>query len=157
MNIYLACTVRGDRGGLASARAIAAAAARHGHVVLTAHLLDDGVEAAESVLTEREVFERDLAWLGSAELLIAEASGSSYGVGFEVGYVLGRADRSGQRVLLLYDAARGTSVSRLIAGNSHGCCATHSYRDPDDLARILEKFFSELPAASAQLEKLPCW
>jgi len=68
-----------------------------GHVVLTAHLLEDNVETAESSLTEREVFERDMRWLNDADLLIAEASGSSYGVGFEVGYVLGRSDVTDQR------------------------------------------------------------
>lgn len=152
MNIYLACTVRGDRGGLAAARAIADAAERHGHTVVTRHLLADDVEAAESALTERQVFERDLAWLDSADLLIAEASGSSYGVGFEVGYMLGRADRSGQRVLLLYDTARGASVSRLIAGNSHGSCTTYPYRDAEDLLRFVETFLLKLPAASGQEE-----
>ena len=50
-------------------------------------------------------------------MLVAEASGSSYGVGFEVGYVLGRAQASGQRVVLLYDTARRDKVSRLITGN----------------------------------------
>ena len=75
-----------------------------GHTVLTRHLLDDNVDSAESILTEREVFARDMQWLNGADLLIAEASGSSYGVGFEVGYVLGRSDITDQRVLLLYDA-----------------------------------------------------
>lgn len=151
MNIYLACTVRGDRRGLAAARAIADAAERHGHTVVTRHLLADDVEVAESVLTERQVFERDLAWLDSADLLIAEASGSSYGVGFEVGYVLGRADRTGQRVLLLYDTARGASISRLIAGNSHGFCTTYPYRDAEDLLRFVDTFLLKLPASSFQL------
>jgi len=146
MNVYLACTVRGDRGGLAAARAIADAVERHGHTVITRHLLADDVERAESALTERQVFERDIAWLDSSELLIAEASGSSYGVGFEAGYVLGRAERTGQRVLLLYDAARGASVSRLIAGNSHRFCTTYPYRNAEDLLRFVEAYLVELPA-----------
>ena len=146
MNIYLACTVRGDRGGLAAARAIADAAERDGHTVVTRHLLADDVEAAESALTARAVFERDLGWLDSADVLIAEASGSSYGVGFEVGYVLGRAHRTGQRVLLLYDVARGGSVSRLIAGNSHEFCTTYPYRDAADLLGFMDTFLSTLAA-----------
>src|SRR4051812_46746228 len=72
MNIYLACTVRGDRCGLTGARALADIFERSGHIVLTRHLLDDGVDAAESALTEREVFERDMHWLNTADLLIAE-------------------------------------------------------------------------------------
>ena len=47
--------------------------------------------------------------------------------------MLGRADAREQRVLLLYDAARRHSVSRLIAGNVHPRCTTYAYRDADDL------------------------
>ena len=64
------------------------------------------METAESTDHRAEVFRRDLEWLTACDVLVAEASGSSYGVGFEVGYVLGRAQASGQRVVLLYDTAR---------------------------------------------------
>ena len=144
MNIYLACTVRGDRCGVAAARVLSDAAERHGHAVLTKHLLGDDADASESALTERTVFERDLRWLERADLLIAEASGSSYGVGFEVGYVLGRADRTRQRVLVLYDHARRARVSRLIAGSSHPACTTYAYRDEADLAEYVETFLAEM-------------
>ena len=73
--------------------------------MLTSHLLEDGVEQAESALSEREVYERDRRWLDACDAIVAEASGSSYGVGFEVGYVTGRAASSGQRIFVLYDAA----------------------------------------------------
>ena len=140
MNIYLACTVRGDRTAVAGLRAAADALEAQGHTILTRHLLSDDVETAESLLGEQDVFERDLRWLGDADLLVAEASGSSFGVGFEVGYVLGRAELTGQRVLLLYDAARRDRVSRLIAGNCHERCTTCAYRDPDDLLRVVQAF-----------------
>jgi hypothetical protein len=86
-----------------------------------------------------------MEWLHHADLLIAEASGSSYGVGFEVGYVLGRAERSGQRVLLLYDAARRGRVSRLISGNAHPHCTTFAYQDPADLERVVQAFLAPVP------------
>ena len=142
VNIYLACTVRGDRGAVIVARALADALEWMGHTILTGHLLEDDVEGAEAVLTERAVFERDMRWLDAADMLIAEASGSSYGVGFEVGYVLGRSDVTGQRVLLLYDAARRPLVSRLIAGNVHPNCTTYSYRDADDLLQFVRTFLA---------------
>ena len=145
MNIYLACTVRGDRGAISAARALADTLESLGHRVLTRHLLDDDVETAEGALLEREVFERDVRWLDSADLLIAEASGSSYGVGFEVGYVLGRSASTGQRVLLLYDEARRPLVSRLIAGNSHPHCTTYAYRDSTDLLRFTRIFMAPVP------------
>jgi nucleoside 2-deoxyribosyltransferase len=143
MTIYLACTVRGDRGGVAAGRAICERLQHHGHEVLTTHLLRDDVETAESQLTERDVFERDLDWLSQCDVLVAEASGSSYGVGFEVGYVLGRAAQTGQRVVLLYNTERRHAVSRLITGNSDAACTTLAYSSIDELAGLIDQRFAE--------------
>jgi hypothetical protein len=142
MRIYLACTVRGDRGGVAAGRAICERLRLHGHDVLTAHLLDDNVETAESQLTEEAVFRRDLDWLSSCDVLVAEASGSSFGVGFEVGYVLAAAGRTGQRVVLLYDRARAASVSRLAVGNVHPACATFGYTSVDEVLAFIDQRFA---------------
>jgi len=136
VTIYLACTVRGNRAGVTAARTIAARLERHGHHVLTRHLLRDDVDDLEAGRTEQAVFERDVKWLDACDALVAEASGSSYGVGFEVGYVMARAATTGQRVFLLYDAARRSSVSRLVAGNNDSHCTTYAY---DSLA-ALERF-----------------
>ena len=139
MKIYLACTVRGDRGGVLAGRAICARLQHHGHEVLTTHLLADDVEAVESRLTAGDVYRRDLAWLTSCDVLVAEASGSSYGVGFEVGYVLGRAQASGQRVVLLYDAARRDKVSRLVSGNCDERCTTFEYGSIEELTTFVDR------------------
>ena len=136
MKIYLACTVRGDRAGVTAARTIAARLEHHGHHVLTSHLLRDDVDDLEANVTEQAVFERDVRWLDACDALVAEASGSSYGVGFEVGYVMARAATTGQRVFLLYNAAKRSEVSRLVAGNNDRHCTTYAY---DSLA-ALERF-----------------
>jgi 2'-deoxynucleoside 5'-phosphate N-hydrolase len=146
MQVYLACTVRGDRGAVESLRALVRSLETAGHTVLTKHLLDDNVESAESMLTERRVYERDIEWLDACDILIADASGSSFGVGFEVGYVLGRADRTNQRVLLLYRGDRRDRISRMIVGNAHPRCRTLAYRDAADLsARVLNDLISPSP------------
>jgi NAD(P)-dependent dehydrogenase (short-subunit alcohol dehydrogenase family) len=142
VRIYLACTVRGDRGGVAAGRAICERLRHHGHDVITAHLLDDNVETAESQLTEDAVFRRDLEWLSTCDALVAEASGSSFGVGFEVGYVLARSDRTGQRVMLLYDRARAGHVSRLLVGNVHPACTTVAYDSVDELVALIDQRFA---------------
>lgn len=139
MKIYLACTVRGDRGGVAAGRALAARLTELGHDVLTTHLLADDVEEAEGRLTAEDVYRRDLAWLSACDVLIAEASGSSYGVGFEVGYVLGRAEQNDQRVILLYDHGRRFVVSRLIAGNCDPRCATYGYGSIAEMVAFVER------------------
>ena len=142
MKVYLACTVRGDRGGVAAGRAICERLQRAGHDVLTTHLLADNVETAEAALTERQVYERDLDWLTTCDVLVAEASGSSYGVGFEVGYVLGRASVSGQRVVLLYDRGRRGAISRLITGNCDAACTTFGYGSIDELTAFIDRQFA---------------
>jgi nucleoside 2-deoxyribosyltransferase len=141
MQIYLACTVRGDRGAVEGLRALVAALESAGHTILTKHLLDDNVETAESALTERQVYERDIEWLEACDVLIADGSGSSFGVGFEVGYVLGRTDRTDQRVVLLYRADRRDKVSRLIVGNAHPRCTVVAY---DNAAQLSEAISARL-------------
>jgi hypothetical protein len=140
VRIYLACTVRGDRGGVLAARAICGCLQRHGHEVLTTHLLTDDANDAEAALTEEQVYRRDLEWLAQCEVLVAEASGSTYGVGFEVGYVLAQADRTGQRVLLLYDRNRRHAISRLITGNRDVNCTTFGYGSVEELTAFMERY-----------------
>jgi nucleoside 2-deoxyribosyltransferase len=137
----LACTVRGSRSGVVAARLIADRLRALGHEVLTSHLLEDGVEQAESALSEREVFERDRRWLEACDALVAEASGSSYGVGFEVGYVTGRAAIAGQRILVLYDAKRRGQVSRLVSGYSDEHGAACAYESMDDVRAFIDAHF----------------
>ena len=141
MTIYLACTVRGDRGGVAAGRAIAERLQQLGHDVLTTHLLADDVNEAESKLAEEDVYRRDLDWLSQCDVLVAEASGSTYGVGFEVGYVLGRSAVTGQQVVLLYDRNRRQAISRLIVGNCDNACATFGYETIDELLAFIEQRF----------------
>jgi 2'-deoxynucleoside 5'-phosphate N-hydrolase len=133
MNIYLACTVRGDRDAIHALRRLADDLEAAGHVVLTRHLLEDEVDVAEAALSERQVYERDIEWLNAAEVLIADASGSSFGVGFEVGWVLANSGRTSQRVLLLYRADRRDRISRLIVGNAHPNCTVLPYSDATEL------------------------
>ena len=122
MRIYLGCTVRGDRSALDMARYIGRRLQELGHEILTTHLLLDDVEGAERSHSDREIFERDVAWVESCDILVAEASGSSYGVGFEVGYLLGRAPHTGQRAFVFYHRDRHDAISRLVSGltNEHG-------------------------------------
>jgi nucleoside 2-deoxyribosyltransferase len=142
MRIYLAVTVRGNRETLAAARALAGRLERHGHEILTRHLLDDDVDSQEASLDERAVFDRDLGWLNACDALVAEASGSSFGVGFEVGYVLARAAQTGQRVYLLYDEAYRSRISRMIPGAAHPACTALGYRTAEDLTAFVDEHFA---------------
>jgi nucleoside 2-deoxyribosyltransferase len=139
MRIYLACTVRGDRGTVAAARHIHDRLVQLGHEVLTSHLLRDDVDELESHVTAAHVFARDVEWLVAADVLVAEATGSSFGVGFEVGYVLGRAAESGQRAYVLYHADRQAAISRMISGLSHQHATSLAYHTLADIDAFLDE------------------
>jgi len=139
VNIYLGCTVRGDRSTLDVVRHMARRLQAAGHVVLTTHLLEDDVEGDERARSSQEVYERDLAWVESCDILIAEASGSSYGVGFEVGYLLGRAPQSGQRAYVFYRRDRHDTVSRLISGLTNACGRVYPYSSTADVDAALRE------------------
>lgn len=95
-------------------------------------------------MSEAEVYQRDIRWLDTCDVLVAEASGSSYGVGFEVGYITGRAAHSGQRVCLLYDASRKDDVSRLVSGNASSACRTLAYATLDEVAAFVDREFGAI-------------
>lgn len=137
MKIYLGCTVRGDRSALDVARHISLRLEQRGHTILTTHLLLDDVEGVERALADQEVYLRDVAWLDACDVLVAEASGSSYGVGFEVGYVVGRAPRTGQRAIVLYRRDRHDAVSRLISGLTGDHVRVFPYDSLDDVDAAL--------------------
>jgi hypothetical protein len=134
---------------VAAARRIASCLSALGHDALTSHLLRDDVEEAESAVGDGEVFARVLAWLESCGVLIAEASGSSYGVGFEIGYVTGRARATGQRVCVFYDAAVPNRVSAVVTGYHGAFGEAVGYASLDDLdAMVRERFSGSRPAAT---------
>lgn len=138
MRVYLGCTVRGDRGALQAARHLGRRLQERGHEVLTTHLLLDDVEGVEQVHSNRDIYARDVDWLEACDILVAEASGSSYGVGFEVGYVLGRAPRTGQRAYVFYRRDRHDAISRLISGLSGGFGRAFPYSTPAELDAAID-------------------
>ena len=143
MRIYLACTVRGDRSGVEAARQVADRLTALGHEILTGHLLRDDVDDVEASVGNTEVFERDLRWLNACDVLVAEASGSTYGDGFGVGYIAGRAPHTGQRAIVLYDARREATVSRMLSGSGAGLLAggtvTLAYRSAEEASAFVER------------------
>jgi hypothetical protein len=130
MKIYFGCTVMGDRSTLETARRIVRQLEDLDHEVLTRHLVDDGARAADRSLGAQAVYERDMAWIRRCDLFIAEASGSSFGVGFEAGYLLGAATA---RVILFYQSNLRDKLSLLIIGNTHPNCTVVPY---DDAAEV---------------------
>lgn len=62
--------------------------------------------------SDQFIHDRDVEWLQSADVLVAEVTSVSMGVGYEIG----RAVESGKRVLCLFRPGSGKNLSVMIAG-----------------------------------------
>ncbi len=124
MKIYFGFTVAGDRSALETARGMVRCLEELGHQVLTRHLVDDDARAADRKLGPQAVYQRDMAWLRECDLFIAEVSGSSFGLGFEAGYLLGAKTK---KVILFYSVNEKDNISFMITGNAHANCALVPY------------------------------
>ena len=136
MNIYFACSLTGGREFESVYQTIVHALIEEGHRVLTAHLVESNVMEVEAAYSPNEVYSRDVAWIRSCDVLVAEVSVPSHGVGYEVGFALGIE----KPVLALYQ--EGRKVSKMISGNPNKNLTLKKYATTVDAIQILMQFLS---------------
>ena len=131
MKIYFGFTVAGDRSAVMAARTIVGILEEMRHEVLTRHLVEDNAWEADRNITPKEVYLRDINWLEQCDMFIAEVSGSSFGLGFETGYLLGA---TAKKVVLFYRRDVESKISLLITGITHRNCKLVPYSDLNEVA-----------------------
>ena len=124
MKIYFGFTVAGDRSAVHAARKIVGILEEMGHEVLTRHLVEENAWETDRSISPREVYLRDMKWLETCDMFIAEVSGSSFGLGFETGYLLGATTK---KVVLFYRREVESKISLLITGVTHANCTLVPY------------------------------
>src|SRR5271156_6552841 len=145
MKIYFGFTVAGDRSALETARTLVQLLEGLGHEVLTRHLVSDDAWEKDRLISPQDVYWRDMAWLEQCEVLIAEVSGSSFGLGFETGYVLGA---TAKKVILFYRRDLEKKISLLITGNTHPNCTLAPYSNVTDVESFITSNLSGEPGAA---------
>ena len=136
MNIYFACSITGGREFEPVYQAIVRTLAEDGHMVPTAHLAGSDVIPLEAVINPPDVYARDVAWIRACDVLIAEVSIPSHGVGYEIAFSLGL----GKPVLALYQVER--RISKMISGNPDPNLSVTSYQTPEDATLQIRKFLN---------------
>ena len=149
MKIYFGFTVAGDRTSVSVASGIVQMLEEMGHEVLTRHLVRDDAWEADRRITAQEVFRRDMRWLEECDLFMAEVSGSSFGLGFETGYVLGATTK---RVVLFYRRDLEGKLSLLITGLTHPNCRLVPYSDSDEVEIWIREQLFPMGSLSAHEE-----
>ena len=134
MKIYFACSITGGREYEANYQAITRFLLDTGHEIPTAHLAESNILEVEKVVSPSDVYARDVDWILTSDILIAEVSAPSHGVGYEIGFAL----NAGKPVLCLHDAGR--KVSKMIIGNPHPLLKIKSYDDISQTFKEINEF-----------------
>ncbi|MBK8419813.1 nucleoside 2-deoxyribosyltransferase [Candidatus Villigracilis saccharophilus] len=121
MNLYFACSITGGREFEPVYQEIVAALMADGHEIPTSHLVQSEVMEKERILVPQDVYERDVNWIKNCDVLIAEVSVPSHGVGYEIGYAL----TIQKPVLCIHKKER--RVSKMITGNPDQALTIQEY------------------------------
>jgi len=137
MKIYFAGSIRGGREDAALYLQIIDYLKTYGEV-LTEHIGDPELTGlGDDGPTDKYIHDRDLAWLQSADILVAEVTSVSMGVGYEIG----RAVESGKKVLCLFRPESGKNLSAMIAGCPN--LELVYYQSLDEAKLVIDGFLRE--------------
>ena len=137
MKIYFAGAIRGGREDAEFHFNIIHYLEKFG-AVLTEHVGSTELsEKGEVSRTDNDIFQRDLSWLQSADVVVAEVSTPSLGVGYE----LGIAEKLKIPVLCLYRPITGKRLSAMINGNEKFQC--QAYQGFDGVKTHINNFLKQ--------------
>ena len=138
MKIYFAGSIRGGREDAQLYLQIIQLLGKYG-TVLTEHVGNKDLNSmGETKLTEEQIHDRDAEWLLSSEVMIAEVSKPSLGVGYEIGI----ASERGIPILCLYRPEEGKRLSAMIAGSQK--VVNMTYQKLEEAKVAIERFMKVL-------------
>ena len=111
-----------------------------GHQIPTAGLVSSQVKNQEGELDPHDVYKRDTAWIRDSDLLIAEVTTPSHGVGYEIGFAL----KLRKQVLCLYQ--KGKPISKMITGNPDPKLTTFAYTDVQEALHFSRNYLKKIPS-----------
>ena len=133
MKIYFAASIRGGRDYARDYKTIISHLSNYGKV-LTEHIADDKLNDRGENISENAIFERDTKWLKESDIIVAEVTQPSLGVGYEI--ALGES--LGKRIVCLFKQQSG-NLSAMIKGNRK--LEVLEYTSVDELPAKLKQVF----------------
>ena len=136
MKIYFAGSIRGGREDADLYMQIIKHLKQYGEV-LTEHIGHKDLEiSGEDVMNDNEIHNRDLEWILQSDIVVAEVTTPSLGVGYEIG----RAFENNKRVLCLYRPQDGKRLSAMIAGSPN--VSIKEYKTLNEAKNIIDNYFN---------------
>lgn len=131
MKIYFAGSIRGGRVDANLYRRIIGYLQQK-HIVLTEHVGSPELNLNEQHSRDAKIYLQDMNWLQECEMVIAECTCPSLGVGYELAY----AEKIGKPCHIFYDRNR-TQLSAMLTGNPY--YQIHPYSGEDEIYSVLDE------------------
>jgi nucleoside 2-deoxyribosyltransferase len=141
MVIYFAGAISGGRADVGHYREIVRALEADGYRVLAGAVAAEHVGPDGETLQACDIFERDVGWLSQADVLVAEVSVPSTGVGYEIATMRYRYEKP---VIALYRPAYTSRCTAMVSGD-RGI----ELIEYDSLADLLARLRQALPKYAA--------
>lgn len=135
MNIYFCGSIRGGRQDAALYHDMIVFLKQYGDV-LTEHVGDLSLTEQGNDGTAAGIWQRDTSWLKQSDIVIAECSTPSLGVGYELAF----AEAIGKPVHVFYGKDDGR-LSAMLAGDPH--FGIHIYQTREELFTLLKDIMGE--------------
>ena len=134
MKIYFAGSIRGGTEDQDIYRSLIEKLQAFGQV-LTEHVGSQSLtDQGEQNKSDLKIFQRDVGWIREADIIVAEVTMPSLGVGYE----LGLGESLGKPVICLYRENDGGQLSAMIAGNPR--FRVHFYQNVDEAIELVKDF-----------------
>ncbi len=108
--IYFAGSIRGGRDKAEDYKKIVDILKKDA-IILDEHVANPKLGSTGEKISNEDIYKRDINWLKECNLLIAEVTNPSLGVGYEIGY----AERFAKKIICLYEES--ANLSGMISGN----------------------------------------
>lgn len=137
MKIYFAGSICGGRRDVDWYKKIIKTLETYGQVI-TEHVGCRTItKLGETRINESKIFKRDIEYLKKSDLLVAEVSTPSLGVGYEIA----QANFLNKPVLCLFRPRKNKKLSTMIIGNNK--LIIREYRNIKELKKIIDSFFAK--------------
>jgi nucleoside 2-deoxyribosyltransferase len=147
MTIYFSGSISGGRADVGLYRRIVDALEADGHHVLAGSVAAEHITDGGDPLDPRFIFERDMNWIEQADVLVAEVSTPSTGVGYEIAAA---RYRFAIPVICLYRSAYTKRCSAMVSGDRGVMLIEY-----EDEAEMLPRLRESLREAGRSTARLP--
>ena len=137
LKIYFAGSIRGGRNDTALYLNIINELKKYGEV-LTEHIGDDTLRSeGEQNLSDGYIHDRDIDWIKASDIVIAEVTTPSLGVGYEIASAI----NFGKPIFCLFNSSKGNSLSAMIRGSDK--VKVIDYENIEEIMKILPEIVDD--------------